>query len=189
VRRVTLGKASSARTAAIASLAAALLLAAPRVASAKEGFKHWWLPEDYSVHGHAIDSLFLTSALFPPHSPARAFWALPHSMLTIRDLKKSHGGRTLFEDAAMQVNYGERVALVGANGTGKSTLFSIILKTEDPDAGALADRLEHIGALQHMFLGGPGARHHHSAGRRDAEGAEHGFRDIFLHRHRGGEHA
>jgi len=58
VRRVTLGKASSARTAAIASLAAALLLAAPRVASAKEGFKHWWLPEDYSVHGHAIDSLF-----------------------------------------------------------------------------------------------------------------------------------
>ncbi|MFZ9921009.1 MAG: hypothetical protein ACO3FQ_07605, partial [Terrimicrobiaceae bacterium] len=30
----------------------------------------------------------------------------PPSMLTIRNLKKSHGGRLLFEDADMQVNYG-----------------------------------------------------------------------------------
>jgi len=56
-------------------------------------------------------------------------------VLTIRNLKKSVGGRTLFEDAAMQVNYGERVALVGPNGAGKSTLFSMILKTEEPDSG------------------------------------------------------
>jgi len=58
-------------------------------------------------------------------------------MLSIRDLKKSLGGRTLFEGAAMQVNYGERVALVGPNGAGKSTLFSIILKRDEPDAGAV----------------------------------------------------
>ncbi len=56
-------------------------------------------------------------------------------MLTIRDLKKSHGGRVLFEKAGMQVNYGERVALVGPNGAGKSTLFSIILKHDTPDSG------------------------------------------------------
>ncbi len=56
-------------------------------------------------------------------------------MLSIRNLKKSVGGRTLFEDAAMQVNYGERVALVGPNGAGKSTLFSLILKQDEPDAG------------------------------------------------------
>ena len=48
-------------------------------------------------------------------------------MLTIRNLKKSHGGRLLFEEADMQVNYGERIALVGPNGAGKSTLFSLIL--------------------------------------------------------------
>lgn len=47
-------------------------------------------------------------------------------MLTIRELKKSHGGRTLFEDASMQVNYGERVALVGPNGAGKSTLLKLL---------------------------------------------------------------
>ncbi len=58
-------------------------------------------------------------------------------MLTIRDLKKSVGGRTLFENAALQVNYGERVALVGPNGAGKSTLFSLILRTDDPDAGTI----------------------------------------------------
>lgn len=58
-------------------------------------------------------------------------------MLTIRDLKKSHGGRTLFEEASMTVNYGERVALVGPNGAGKSTLFSIILKQAEPDSGTV----------------------------------------------------
>ena len=58
-------------------------------------------------------------------------------MLTIRDLRKSVGGRTLFENASMQVNYGERVALVGPNGAGKSTLFSLILRQDEPDAGTI----------------------------------------------------
>jgi ATP-binding cassette subfamily F protein 3 len=58
-------------------------------------------------------------------------------MLTIRDLRKSVGGRTLFENATLTVNYGERVALVGPNGAGKSTLFNIILKKDEPDAGAI----------------------------------------------------
>ena len=56
-------------------------------------------------------------------------------MLTIRDLKMSVGGRTLFENASLQINYGDRVALVGPNGAGKSTLFSIILKKNEPDEG------------------------------------------------------
>lgn len=47
------------------------------------------------------------------------------------------GGRTLFENAAMQVNYGERIALVGPNGAGKSTLFSAILGINQPDEGAV----------------------------------------------------
>jgi ATP-binding cassette subfamily F protein 3 len=69
-------------------------------------------------------------------------------MLTIRDLKKSHGGRTLFENASMQVNYSERVALVGPNGAGKSTLFNIILKQEDPDSGSVErDEWTMIGYL------------------------------------------
>jgi ATP-binding cassette subfamily F protein 3 len=48
-------------------------------------------------------------------------------MLSIGQLKMSVAGRVLFENASLQVNYGDRVALVGPNGAGKSTLFSIIL--------------------------------------------------------------
>src|SRR5579859_4652358 len=58
-------------------------------------------------------------------------------MLTIRNLKMTFGGRTLFENAALQVNYGERVALVGPNGAGKSTLFSLILKQREADEGTI----------------------------------------------------
>jgi ATP-binding cassette subfamily F protein 3 len=61
----------------------------------------------------------------------------PRFMLTIRNLKKSHGGNTLFENASMQINYGERVALIGPNGAGKSTIFSIILKVQEPDSGTV----------------------------------------------------
>src|SRR5215210_8299436 len=58
-------------------------------------------------------------------------------MLTIRDLKMSLGGRTLFENASFTVNHGDRVALVGPNGAGKSTLFSIILKRTVPNEGTV----------------------------------------------------
>ncbi len=69
-------------------------------------------------------------------------------MLTIRKLKKTLGGRTLFEEADMQVNYGERVALVGPNGAGKSTIFSMILKKSEPDAGTIErDEWTMIGHL------------------------------------------
>jgi ATP-binding cassette subfamily F protein 3 len=49
----------------------------------------------------------------------------------------SVAGRTLFENASLTVNYGDRVALVGPNGAGKSTLFSLILKRNVPDEGAI----------------------------------------------------
>lgn len=69
-------------------------------------------------------------------------------MLTIRNLKKSVGGRTLFEKADLQVNYAERVALVGPNGAGKSTLFSLLLKNDEPDEGEIdCDEWIQIGYL------------------------------------------
>jgi ATP-binding cassette subfamily F protein 3 len=61
-----------------------------------------------------------------------------HSMLTISKVTKAFGGRTLFEDASLQVNRGDRVGLVGPNGAGKSTLFSLILGEAAPDEGSVA---------------------------------------------------
>ncbi|MFK7911671.1 MAG: ATP-binding cassette domain-containing protein, partial [Akkermansiaceae bacterium] len=58
-------------------------------------------------------------------------------MLVIRNLTKTLGGRTLFEEADMTINWGERVALVGPNGAGKSTLFKMILGEEDADTGTV----------------------------------------------------
>jgi ATP-binding cassette subfamily F protein 3 len=59
-------------------------------------------------------------------------------MLTVSDLSKSFSGRVLFEKARLQVNRGERIGLVGANGVGKSTLFSLILGEASPDEGRVA---------------------------------------------------
>ena len=58
-------------------------------------------------------------------------------MLTIRNLAKVFGGRTLFEGASMTVNYGDRIALVGPNGAGKTTLFSLILGDQQADEGEI----------------------------------------------------
>jgi len=59
-------------------------------------------------------------------------------MLTLSGIRKTYGGRTLFTDAALQVNAGDRIGLVGPNGAGKSTLFRLILGEEAPDEGAIS---------------------------------------------------
>jgi ATP-binding cassette subfamily F protein 3 len=69
-------------------------------------------------------------------------------MLTISQVTKAFGGRTLFEDASLQVNRGDRVGLVGPNGAGKSTLFSLILGEASPDEGKVStERSATIGFL------------------------------------------
>ena len=59
-------------------------------------------------------------------------------MLTITGMTKSFGARVLFEEAALQVNRGDRIGLVGPNGAGKSTLFGLILGQAEPDAGTVS---------------------------------------------------
>ena len=62
---------------------------------------------------------------------------LGDEVMYIRDLEKSFGDRTLFHDVELQVEGGERIALVGDNGTGKSTLLKILLEEEIPDKGRI----------------------------------------------------
>ena len=56
-------------------------------------------------------------------------------VLSIKHLAKAFDGRTLFSDVDLEVEGGERIALLGDNGTGKSTLLKILLGEETADAG------------------------------------------------------
>lgn len=58
-------------------------------------------------------------------------------VMTIKGLSKGFGDRVLFEGVSLEVAGGERIALIGDNGTGKSTLLKIILGEETPDSGKL----------------------------------------------------
>ncbi|MDQ3915726.1 MAG: ATP-binding cassette domain-containing protein [Actinomycetota bacterium] len=59
-------------------------------------------------------------------------------MITISGLRKSFGARDLFRDAQLQVGARDRLAVVGLNGTGKTTLFRIIAGEQEPDEGEVA---------------------------------------------------
>ena len=56
-------------------------------------------------------------------------------MLTITGLRKAFGARDLFEGADLQVGPRERVALIGPNGSGKTTIFDMIAGDQQPDGG------------------------------------------------------
>src|SRR6202789_3983626 len=58
-------------------------------------------------------------------------------MLTLADVSKSYGTRTLFEDVSLFIARSDRYGLVGPNGAGKTTLFNLILGEEAPDDGTI----------------------------------------------------
>lgn len=60
------------------------------------------------------------------------------AIITLSNIKKSYGTQDLFEDVSFYINERERVALVGSNGTGKTTLLRIICDLEEADSGNIA---------------------------------------------------
>ena len=69
-------------------------------------------------------------------------------MLTASGLSKSFGIRRLFADVSLQLAAGRRVALVGSNGTGKTTLLEILVGLGEPDEGiVIRPRDTEIGYL------------------------------------------
>src|SRR6266704_2428250 len=61
-------------------------------------------------------------------------------VLTVRDLSKAYGLRPLFDKATFTIRRGEKVALLGPNGTGKSTLLRILAGLEPHDSGTIDRR-------------------------------------------------
>ncbi len=57
------------------------------------------------------------------------------NLLTIEHLIKSYTERLLFDDTSFSINEGDKIGLIGINGTGKSTLLRIVAGLEAPDQG------------------------------------------------------
>ncbi|MBR3483950.1 MAG: ABC-F family ATP-binding cassette domain-containing protein [Lachnospiraceae bacterium] len=59
-----------------------------------------------------------------------------NDVLTVKGLAKSFGDLTLFTDTSFEIKRGDKVAIIGANGTGKTTLLKILNGITSPDAGS-----------------------------------------------------
>ncbi|WP_330293241.1 ribosomal protection-like ABC-F family protein [Streptomyces sp. NBC_00576] len=69
----------------------------------------------------------------------RAHTAVPTAVaqLSVTDVTKSYGTRTVLDQVRFTVRPGERAAVIGENGSGKSTLLRLLAAAETPDAGEI----------------------------------------------------
>ena len=58
-------------------------------------------------------------------------------VLMVEELKKGFDGRVLFDHVKMHLRAGDRIALIGDNGVGKSTLFKCLIGEQKPDNGTI----------------------------------------------------
>ena len=78
-------------------------------------------------------------------------------LLNGRELKKSFGARPLFEGISLTISDGDRLGLIGPNGTGKSTLLQILAGRVDTDKGEVAlRRLARMTYVQQESVFTPG---------------------------------
>ena len=59
-------------------------------------------------------------------------------LLSAEHLSKNYGTKQLLEGVTLYLNEGEKIGIIGVNGTGKSTLLKILAGAEEPDGGTLA---------------------------------------------------
>ncbi|AHI53451.1 ABC transporter ATP-binding protein [Spiroplasma sabaudiense Ar-1343] len=59
------------------------------------------------------------------------------TLITIKNLEKKFGKKKVLKDLNLQINQGERVAILGSNGCGKTTLVEMIAQTSIPTSGTI----------------------------------------------------
>lgn len=59
------------------------------------------------------------------------------NVLVLENITKAYGDRTIFDSVSLGVNEGDKIGVIGVNGTGKSTLLKIIAGLIEPDTGTV----------------------------------------------------
>jgi macrolide transport system ATP-binding/permease protein len=59
------------------------------------------------------------------------------TQLSVKDVTKTYGTRTILDQVSFTVRPGEKAAVIGENGAGKSTLLQLRAAAETPDAGEI----------------------------------------------------
>ena len=59
------------------------------------------------------------------------------NIINIEHISKIYGEKVIYEDASFGIQQGDKIGIVGINGTGKSTLLRMIAGEEMPDAGQI----------------------------------------------------
>lgn len=60
---------------------------------------------------------------------------IPMNVLNIEHISKIYGDKVIFDDVSYGIHNGDKIGIIGINGTGKTTLLRIIAGTEEPDEG------------------------------------------------------
>lgn len=60
------------------------------------------------------------------------------ALIDLQNISKQYDTKIILKDVNFTLNHGQRIAVIGQNGQGKSTLFKIIMKQTEPDSGEMA---------------------------------------------------
>lgn len=60
------------------------------------------------------------------------------ALIDLQNISKQYDTKVILKDANFTLNHGQRIAVIGQNGQGKSTLFKIIMRQTEPDSGDMA---------------------------------------------------
>ena len=55
------------------------------------------------------------------------------NILNIEHISKIYGEKVIFDDVSLGIHSGDKIGVIGVNGTGKTTLLKIIAKINEPD--------------------------------------------------------
>jgi len=72
-------------------------------------------------------------------------------MIQAQKISKTYGDKTILDEVSFSISNGDKIGMIGPNGTGKTTLLKILLGIEQPDRGIIVKVHEKIGYLSQFI--------------------------------------